>query len=500
MSNNMWNFSEVRALIFLPAALFHTVKELLTMLRVGVTAIALLLVTLAAAGKEAAGSFPETYYNYVTVNATYGAKMFYGIRGDSNSTFRADPRTPLVIWLQGGPGATSQFGNFLENGPQKLIIDATAPGGYRLVEREHRWTKHANMLYIDNPVGTGFSYVENPMGYTTTDEQIGDELVEFLRGFIAKHQEYKQRDLWIFCESYGGKMTAYFGAALAKAQLFPTTAMPVNFKGVSIGDGWVDPIACMQSYPDYLYGVSQITDGQRAKASHYADLAQDSLEEGHGFDATNYWGEQQDYIMEKTNNVNFYNILYYYDYTADNQLNTFLSTNFTQENMAVLNASYPYNAQSNTVFSTLGNTFMRDGVSQIETLIDLGYSVNVESGQLDLIVDTLCIQRWMSKLSWSGLPKFLEAKDRQPIFPGGHDNGQNTGGFYQRYQNFTFWQIDKAGHMIPLDNPAMAETMFVMIIGGDMSKVNPQNPPEVSSFPKGKEGKIHLRPHRRFRP
>ena len=455
-----------------------------------------------------AGSFPQTHYGYVNVDSAHGANMFYGIRGDSNSTFRAAASTPLVVWLQGGPGATSQFGNFLENGPEKLYLDKSAPGGFALKERVHRWTRHANMLYIDNPVGTGFSYVESPAGYTKTDEQIGDELVAFMEGFLVKHTEYKNRDFWIFCESYGGKMTAYFGAALAKRQKRSGSPLAINFKGVSIGDGWVDPVACMKSYGPYLQTVSQLTPGQVKFSNQMADYAQDALEEGNGTKATQWWGTQQDYLGLSSNNVNWYNWGYYYDYTADTVLNTFLATNFTRTNAAALNASHPYNQQDNAVWKNLNDAFMHDGVSQIDYMLNLNYSVNVEGGQMDLIVDIRCTEAWMQKLSWAGLPQWLESgSTKKALYPGNRLPADfpsaNSGGFRQKYKNLALWQIMKAGHMIPLDNPVMAETMFAMIIGGDTSIIpftgedgQTEGTAEKTglgqSVPAGKKGTIHM--------
>jgi serine carboxypeptidase 1 len=79
-------------------------------------------------------------------------------------------------------------------------------------------------------------------------------------------------------ESYGGKMTAYFGAALAKAieaqvrssavrrpslTLAPAQSISLNFKGVALGDGWVDPLGCMKSYGGYLYDLSLINADQK---------------------------------------------------------------------------------------------------------------------------------------------------------------------------------------------------------------------------------------------
>ena len=56
---------------------------------------------------------------------------------------------PVLLWLQGGPGGTSLFGLFNEHGPFIVKVDNT------LEPRATTWALTHNIIYIDNPVGTG---------------------------------------------------------------------------------------------------------------------------------------------------------------------------------------------------------------------------------------------------------------------------------------------------------------------------------------------------------
>jgi len=59
-----------------------------------------------------------------------------------------------VLWLQGGPGSSSMYGVFELHGP--ISIDYVDGGGeIEASEREFAWTRKANVLYVDNPLGTG---------------------------------------------------------------------------------------------------------------------------------------------------------------------------------------------------------------------------------------------------------------------------------------------------------------------------------------------------------
>lgn len=65
------------------------------------------------------------------------------------------------------------------------------------------WNSFANLLYVDQPAGTGFSYVKNPLGYVTNERTIGTELWTMIQEFYHKYPKYANLDLYIVGESYG---------------------------------------------------------------------------------------------------------------------------------------------------------------------------------------------------------------------------------------------------------------------------------------------------------
>lgn len=58
-------------------------------------------------------------------------------------------------------------------------------------------------VWVDNPVGTGFSYTTSPSSFATTDEEIAEGLVRFATGFFTNYPKLSNNDFWIFTESYG---------------------------------------------------------------------------------------------------------------------------------------------------------------------------------------------------------------------------------------------------------------------------------------------------------
>lgn len=129
--------------------------------------------------------------------------------------------TPLVIWINGGPGATSMFGLFAENGP--LRVQRTGPGADDFViglNPQGSWADVGDILFIDQPVGTGFSFTSAPdaqQTFVTTMQQAGDEFLYFLRTFNALHPDYalkSGRSVTLSGESYAGKYIPYFATRL----------------------------------------------------------------------------------------------------------------------------------------------------------------------------------------------------------------------------------------------------------------------------------------------
>ena len=58
---------------------------------------------------------------------------------------------PIILWLQGGPGCSSLFGMLYINGPYFVNSDLT------LRENPGSWSRLYGMLFIEQPLGVGYS-------------------------------------------------------------------------------------------------------------------------------------------------------------------------------------------------------------------------------------------------------------------------------------------------------------------------------------------------------
>ena len=73
-------------------------------------------------------------------------------------------------------------------------------GPYRLKDNEHlvynagSWDEFANLLFVDNPVGTGFSYVDTD-SYLRELQEMADQFITFMEKWFAIFPEYQRDDV-----------------------------------------------------------------------------------------------------------------------------------------------------------------------------------------------------------------------------------------------------------------------------------------------------------------
>lgn len=137
-----------------------------------------------------------SYSGYFTVNKTCNSNIFFWFFPAQTKSESA----PVILWLQKGPGASSLYGLFMENGP--VSVNAQ---NY-LDSRQYSWTKDYNVLYIDNPVGAGFSYANIDATYSCYAKSADDvqaNLYEAVRQFFSLFKELRGNSFYITGESYG---------------------------------------------------------------------------------------------------------------------------------------------------------------------------------------------------------------------------------------------------------------------------------------------------------
>mmetsp|Transcript_53455 Transcript_53455/g.106383 ORF Transcript_53455/g.106383 Transcript_53455/m.106383 type:complete len:480 (-) Transcript_53455:181-1620(-) len=165
----------------------------------------------------------RTFSGYIDVSAPGenqgDRQMFYWFVESQ----RHPEKDPLLLWTNGGPGCSGLGGFLSEQGPFRV-----ATGGKALELNDNSWSKLANMVFIEQPVGVGFSKASVKIEYG--DAQAAADNHRFIVGFFKRYPQYQQQDFYITSESYGG----HYMPTLAK-KIKDSGDVP-QFRGVFLGN------------------------------------------------------------------------------------------------------------------------------------------------------------------------------------------------------------------------------------------------------------------------
>ncbi|KAM0671035.1 hypothetical protein ACQRIU_001430 [Beauveria bassiana] len=155
---------------------------------------------------------------------------------------------PLALWLNGGPGCSSMLGLFQENGPCTFN-----GGGSQPKLNPYSWNNFANMLYVDQPIGAGFSY--GNVNAADSTPHAAPAVWKMVQAFLSQFPEYKSRDFGLFTESYGGhygpEFAYYFEQQNAAIDAGTLTGDKINLVALGINNGWLDPENQYKAYVDF---------------------------------------------------------------------------------------------------------------------------------------------------------------------------------------------------------------------------------------------------------
>ncbi|KAJ7016109.1 carboxypeptidase [Mycena alexandri] len=171
-------------------------------------------------GESYAGRLPITSPNVTNATAN---ELFFWFFPSANE--RAS--NEIVIWLNGGPGCSSMDGLFQENGPFQW-----QSGTFEPQPNPFAWTNLTNMVWIDQPIGTGLSLAAPGAPAQIKDEtDVARDFAGFWKNFINTF-EMQGFDVYFTGESYAGQYIPYISSHFL--DLNDTTYY--NVKGIQIND------------------------------------------------------------------------------------------------------------------------------------------------------------------------------------------------------------------------------------------------------------------------
>ncbi|KAB5575722.1 carboxypeptidase S1 [Coniochaeta sp. 2T2.1] len=461
----------------------------------------------------------KSYSGYVTVPATadpaiqpYDASFFFWFFESRILPAKA----PLTLWLQGGPGqATITQAVSGHNGPCKVKKDSnsTEPNLYS-------WNNFSNMLYLDQPVQTGFSYdtvttgyrdmfsalvdvgpISGPGNVTYRPGKFGSQnpsktanttaiamraVTHFLDLWGQQNPQYKRDKINVWSQSYGG----FFASSLA-TQLVKAGKYGVNSLGII--NGVIDILVQAKAYPEFAvnntYGIPAISQAEADQALDYLNKPGGTRDQFNACRALQQQYDPNNYGNNLTVNgvclqaLSNYAAFVYGPYENRPGGPTSGRDPFDIGHTYIDNFPPPYAAgylNNAWVQSALGAkvnfseispvpngafAFTADAarsyLKDIGALLDVGVKVALMHGDRDFRANWFGGEDVSLAIPWSKNSMFANAGYADIKIPFSPD-----GGLVRQVGSFSFSRVFQSGHEMPYYQPAVALALFSRTIFG----------------------------------
>ncbi|XP_047041760.1 venom serine carboxypeptidase-like [Helicoverpa zea] len=377
----------------------------------------------------------KSYSGFFTVNDTYNSNLFFWYFPVLNKPVNT---TPWVVWLQGGPGASSMTGLFDEIGPFTVVNET-------LKRNPFTWLHNHSLLFIDNPVGTGYSFTNHVDGYAKNMATYAEHLYSTLKQFLQIFPELRTAPLYLAGESYAGKYVPAMAMEIHKHK--DTPGADINLEGLIIGNAYVDPDMISHiAWPFYYFGLLEREQIQTVKP--LIDSFQEQIRANNSIEAKNKWNSLVTVLLFITNQKHAYNFLR--DDIPVGRYTNFLKTSEVKKAIHVGDINFAW--VNMTVNAYLAPDFLSTTKPMFETLLE-HYKVMAYCGQLDQMLPCVFTSENYRTWKWNGAEEFLNATRFPYIF------NNKLAGYHKTGGHLTEVVLRGAGHMAPLDKPAPTQNL-----------------------------------------
>ncbi|PIA63204.1 hypothetical protein AQUCO_00200904v1 [Aquilegia coerulea] len=192
---------------------------------------------------------------YVGVDEYDDAQYFYYfVKSERNPS-----EDPLILWFDGGPGCSALCGFAFEIGPVNFAKQESNGSLPSLVLNPYSWTKVSNVLFVDSPIGAGFSYSKTLQGSYGSDTIFAKQIYIFLKKWLVDHPDFLENPLYIASLSYSGLTIPVIAQVISDGN--EANEKPfVNLKGSVIGNSATDRHVEENSQVPFAHRMGVISD------------------------------------------------------------------------------------------------------------------------------------------------------------------------------------------------------------------------------------------------
>lgn len=380
------------------------------------------------------------------------------------TTLAAPLTRPLVVWLDGTTGV-----------PPSLLANIGMIGPYdvNFERRNGSWVEQCNLLFIDAPIGVGYSTPSDTSQIPMNIDENVEHLLLVLESFYSIHEEYKDTPLYIFGQADGAKSAVLLAIKLNELQ--ETEDKFANIQGVALGNGIISPALAMTKLGFYLEELGYIDDNGRTAIETLSQNTNNLVISGNLETAFNNFISLGDFINENAGAVavNLGYIVEKLTRGSSNSRDYFGQRNYIRSilgsdgidlmNNVVapalgIDSSVTYDEHRDAVLEAVKGSFMTPFTDKIEYILsNTDLSVSIYNGNLDAVSNTPGQLEWVDNLQWSGQTNFRNTNRTTLVV------NRLVEGYFRATNRLRFYWINAAGQSAPLDNAVAMNRILPMI-------------------------------------
>ncbi|KAI5116945.1 hypothetical protein M0805_003673 [Coniferiporia weirii] len=395
----------------------------------------------------------NSYTGYIDSGSKHFFFYFFESRDDPDND-------DVLLWTNGGPGGSSAMGLFMELGPCNIAsANSTKYNPYS-------WNTNANIFFIDQPIGVGFSY-DDFGNIPSTSEEAGVDIAVFAAIFFETFSKFKGRNFHLTGESYAGRYLPVYAAAIydQNKDLVAKGPTPVNLKSIMIGNGATDFFYLLRSYYDIQCTSAAIQPMQPISTCVRMKQILPRCEKWSKaacvdhFDLIDCRAAFDFCAMELmmpcvAAGYNYFDVSMKCDtdndcYPEQDDAAAYLNSAPVRSELGIDPAFGNFSVISWTVnqrFWESGDPIHQTQLYVAE-LLARGVKVLIYAGTYDFVANWVGNERWTLDMEWEGQKAFVQEELRDWFV------GDAPAGKTRTHGNFTFATIYGAGHLAPHDKP-----------------------------------------------
>lgn len=392
-----------------------------------------------------------SYAGFFTINKKYNSNLYFWYFPPVSKNVSA----PVILWLQGGPGGSSLYGLFAEVGP----LIATKKG---FVLRKYHWALHYHLIFIDNPVGTGFSFTDSTNGYCTKQDCIAKGLHRSLKQFFLLFPNLTKNEFYIAGESYAGKYVPTLAMLIHRKNA--KRKSKINLQGMAMGNAYCDPINQLD-YGNYLYQHGLLDRNELKVFQKFQIDIYVLIQKENWLKANILMDRLMDGQVTHFSLFKFYTGYdYYFNYIQTTEVDDMsdfmilLRKNVVRQSVHV--GGLPF--QDGETVQLLLALDMLQSVAPVISKLLSHYRILFYNGQLDIVVGYPLTENFLHNLEFSAADDYRMARKRP------WNVGKTLAGYIKKAGNLTEVLVRNAGHMVPKDKPKWALDLITRFVNNDL--------------------------------